>query len=345
VTQNLTGRAAAAAAPMGKRVAAAGFGPCSTCRHPARLHGSFGCSTGECECVTTGDELRAGAPTIEVPVAAPSAAQLALLDVRCTCGHVRTEHRVAGSSVICKTCPCHAYTVPTGEEPDASVAPPVEASAPPPVAAAPAPAHAPTVPTPVAAAPARPADDRVVAPVVELPPWLPGTGVPYVKPAPAGPPPGWDPHAPKRDLGLHTPGAAMELLRREHPELVPEITAEDEARADEIIAEGKAAAARLYARRSSRRIPARPAATPRALAAAVVGERDAVEEVAVAAGDVAATEPEPSDVERLLARALWVSTRWYCPRCHSWPADPGACALCADPLQAVYLVTVPRELS
>lgn len=55
--------------------------------------------------------------------------------------------------------------------------------------------------------------------------------------------------------------------------------------------------------------------------------------------------PAPFDFGPFLARALWVSSRWYCPACHNWPLDPGACAVCRRPLQAVYNVTIPREIT
>ena len=311
MTQNLTGRAAAAAAPMGKRVAAAGFGPCTTCRHPARLHGSFGCSTGECECVTTGDELRAGAPTIEAPVAAPSAAELALLDVRCRCGHRRTAHNLAGSHVVCSTCACRGFKVPVDEPevPNAPVAPQA-APAPPPVAAAPAPAVAP------AAAPEPVREQPAPRPVVELPPWLPGTGVAYVK--------------------------------RVKPAPVVEVTTPDESVArqvDDIIAEGRASAARSYARRSSRRSDARPAAPTAQVSRAVVGEPDAVGEVAVASTSAAAAEPEPLDLKPFLSRAVYSYAAWYCDRCHQRRHDPGACPDCRRTLQPVYVAIIPRSVA
>lgn len=51
------------------------------------------------------------------------------------------------------------------------------------------------------------------------------------------------------------------------------------------------------------------------------------------------------DPDLLFAHAVYVSTRWYCPRCHEWPLDPGACATCRAPLQAVYHATIPREIT
>lgn len=137
----------------------------------------------------------------------------------------------------------------------------------------------------------------------------------------------------------HTPGAGWARAKAELGDMVPEITAEDEARLDEIIAAGKAAAKR------PRRTPARPAAPTAQVSRAVVGERDAAEGVAaVVLPDAAATDPEPLDLEPFLAQALYVSSRWYCPECHHWPLDPGACPACRGPLQAVYHVTVPRSL-
>ena len=305
------GRAAAAEMPMGVRLQRAGGGLCTTCRHPARLHAGLGCACGDCFCVSPAADLiaEAGATVevaVETAVAPPSAAQLALLDGLCSCGHVRTKHKVAGSSVICRVCACHAFTVPAEETTDASAAPPAE-PAPPSVAAAPASAVASAAPAgPVGEPPA----PRPVA--VELPPWLPGAGVPRVK---------------------------------RQPVPIVEVTTPDEdvaRQVDDIVAAGKAAA-----RKRPRRTPTRPAVSPALVSAAVVGERDAVEEVTAAILPAAVTdppEPEPLDYGPFLARALWVSARWYCPHCHSWPANTGACLTCSQPLQAVYLVTVPREI-
>lgn len=298
MTQNLTGRAAAAAASMGQRAAAAGVGLCAVCRHPVRLHGDYGCVKGECECNSTGADLRAGVTTTAAPAVPPSAAELAFLDVRCRCGHVRTGHVVTGSHVQCKVCTCRSFVAGGSDAPAAPPAPAVPAA---PVAAAPAPA------APPAAAPEPVREQPAPRPVAELPPWLPGAGVPHVK--------------------------------RAKPSPVVEVTTPDEdvvRQVDAIIAAAK----------RPRRTPARPAAPSALGSAAAVGERDAVEEVAAAAVDEpAAATVQPLDLEPLLARALWVSSRWYCPRCHSWPADPGACALCRDPLQAVYLVTLSRSVS
>jgi hypothetical protein len=138
VTGVKPGRAAAAEMPLGLRAAQAGVGLCSSCRHPVRLHGDVGCTTGECWCNATGADLRAGVTTTAALAVPPSAAEMALLDALCTCGHVRTEHKVSGSHVQCKVCRCGGFTP---EGPDAPVAPPVE-PAPPPAAAAPAPAVA-----------------------------------------------------------------------------------------------------------------------------------------------------------------------------------------------------------
>lgn len=55
--------------------------------------------------------------------------------------------------------------------------------------------------------------------------------------------------------------------------------------------------------------------------------------------------PSAVDFEPLLAAALYVSARWYCPRCHHWPLNPGPCPGCRQTLQAVYHVTIPREIS
>lgn len=50
-------------------------------------------------------------------------------------------------------------------------------------------------------------------------------------------------------------------------------------------------------------------------------------------------------VDQVLDRALYCVARWYCPRCHYWPSDPGACESCRGPLSAVYLATIPRSLT
>ncbi len=392
MTRNLTGRAAAAAASMGQRAAAAGVGLCSVCRHPVRLHGDIGCAAGECFCSSTGAELRSGVVVEASPVVPPSAAELALLDVVCTCGHRRTEHVVTGSHVQCKTCrSCREFTAPavgplpakwsqpaathpireawTAEEaPDAPAAPPAE-STPSPVAAAPAPAAPPAA----ASEPVR--EQPAPRPVtVDLPPWLPGAGVPHVKRKPAP---------------------------------VVEVTTPDESvgrQVDAIVAAGKVAA-----RKRPRRSDARPAAPSALGPAAAVGEHDAAKEVTagsgatgpavtdppldqfracpagcgwtqeptefddevglrasraqhlrshepwapVASGGFVRWEPVPStaqvspgpvNFEPLLAASLYVSSRWYCPKCHHWPLDPGACPGCRKPLQPVYNVTIPRSV-
>lgn len=354
------GRAAAAEMSLGTRAALAGVGLCSTCRHPVRLHGDLGCAKGECECGSTGADLRAGVATVPARTVPPSAAELAHLDVVCTCEHRRTEHTVTGSHVQCKVCRCGGFT-PGG--PDAPVAPPSKPT-PPPVAAAPAPAVAPAAPAgPVGEPPA----PRPVA--AEPPPWLPGTGVPYVKPTPA-PPVAATPdvdvarqvdaivaagklaarkrprlqtarpavptaHGSRAVVGEpdaveevaaapppaataepHTPGAGWARAKAELGDMVPDLTDEDEARADEIIAA------------ASSWVPGRPAA------------------VAVHWDPPPACvrlSPPPLDFGPLLAAALYVSARWYCPRCHQWPLNPGACPGCHKTLQAVYHVTIPRS--
>lgn len=50
-------------------------------------------------------------------------------------------------------------------------------------------------------------------------------------------------------------------------------------------------------------------------------------------------------VAQVLDRALFAAARWYCPSCHDWPLDPGACLVCRGPLQPVYLATIPRSLT
>jgi hypothetical protein len=84
---------------------------------------------------------------------------------------------------------------------------------------------------------------------------------------------------------------------------------------------------------------------------AAVGEDDADEEVVAGAGARAATtDPSPLDglaqlVDRMFSAAYYVSPRWYCPACHLWPLDGGACTTCTAPLQAVYVATIPREVT
>lgn len=178
----------------------------------------------------------------------------------------------------------------------------------PPAAPAPPPVAAAPAPAVAPAAPAGPVGEPPAP--VELPPWLPGAGVPRVKPTPAP---------------------------------IVEVTTPDEdvvRQVDEIIAAGK-----LAARKRPRRTDARPAASPALVSAVVVGERDAVGEVAVAAGDVAATEPEPLDLAPFLNASLTYYAAWACTvhplqRRH----DPGACPDCRRALTAVYNVVIPREL-
>lgn len=138
------------------------------------------------------------------------------------------------------------------------------------------------------------------------------------------------------------PGAGYKRLKAERPDL-PDVTADDPAlaRADEIIALAK----------TPRRAEPRPAGTA-LVDPAAVGEDDADEEVvAVVAGARAATtDPSPLDglaqlVDRMFSAAYYVSPRWYCPACHLWPLDGGACTTCKAPLQAVYVATIPREIT
>jgi hypothetical protein len=156
-------------------------------------------------------------------------------------------------------------------------------------------------------------------------------------------------------------------MKREHPELVPEITEDDERRADEIIAAGK-----LAARRRPRLRTARPAGPALGSERAADGELDAVEEVAAAAVDepVAATgpapvarkpvaadgfvrwepvpayvhaTPEPLDLAPFLGASLHCYSAWYCARCYQRRHDPGACPECGRALVPVHVVIVPRE--
>jgi hypothetical protein len=148
----------------------------------------------------------------------------------------------------------------------------------------------------------------------------------------------------------------------------PALTAEEEREAAELLAAVEAMPVAVV--KAPRRRTPRPAAS-RALGAAVVGEDDAVEDVAAASTNAAAAEPPPTaepwlpgrepahwdpppavvrlsppplDYGPLLAAALYVSARWYCPRCHHWPLNPGACPGCRQTLQAVYHDTIPREI-
>lgn len=112
---------------------------------------------------------------------------------------------------------------------------------------------------------------------------------------------------------------------------------------------GKAHAALMAPAGASlpRRIPARPAAhAPALVSAAVVGERDAVGEVAATdlEGPVAATvTPEPLDLEPFLSAAVYSYAAWYCDRCHQRRHDPGACPDCRRTLQPVYVAIIPRS--
>jgi hypothetical protein len=245
-----------------------------------------------------------------------SAGSAGILDAaRCHgCGHLARIHNAVG----CVSGPCECIVtradlmpnVPRLEIPDGvestPAAPPAEPT-PPPVAAAPVPAAPPAVPTPVGPEAAKPANGHVVAPVA----------------------------AASRSV----PTVAMVAPLDDHE------------------------VEKIIAARKRPRLHARPAA-PSALGSAVVlGEPDAGGEVAAAGpgatGEAAATlpawdppklpaprtPPSPIDFGPLLAAALWVSARWYCPACHQWPLDPGACPGCRRPLQAVHNVTIPRETS
>jgi hypothetical protein len=113
--------------------------------------------------------------------------------------------------------------------------------------------------------------------------------------------------------------------------------------------------------KAPRRQDPRPAEDRALVTPAVVGEGDADEEVAAAvtvATVAAATDLTPAEayaareaqrladlVAQVLDRALYSVARWYCPRCHYWPLDPGACEGCRAPLQPVYLATIPRSLT
>jgi hypothetical protein len=97
--------------------------------------------------------------------------------------------------------------------------------------------------------------------------------------------------------------------------------------------------------KTPRRTTPRPAVPVALVDPAVVGEGDA--EVApglLGAGPAAALTFLSAFVDQLFATAYFVAARWYCPSCHDWPLQPGACRVCQAPLQAVYLATVPREI-
>lgn len=83
---------------------------------------------------------------------------------------------------------------------------------------------------------------------------------------------------------------------------------------------------------------------PRPVSGARDGEDDA-DQVVTAVRPPSEAVTTYLDPETLFAHALYVSSRWYCPRCHQWPLDPGACTGCKAPLQAVYHATIPREIT
>lgn len=238
---------------------------------------------------------------------------------RCpACNHHARVHNVVGCvSAHCECGVTRAELMPDAprlEVPDGIESTPAAAPAAPapPAHTAPAvPADAPRVPAPVAAAPAGPANGRVVVPVVELPPWLPGAGVPHVK--------------------------------RERPAPVVEVTTPDEdvvRQVDAIVAAGKVAA-----RRRPRLSTARPAAPNAQGSQVVVGERDAVDGAA-GPPPAATVEPEPLDLTPFLNRALTYYAAWACDR-HPLQRrhDPGACLDCGRALTPVYNVVIPQELS
>lgn len=225
------------------------------------------------------------------------------------CGHpARIHNRVGCVSGPCECVVTRAELMPDAPRLEVPVGVVSTPAAPP---SAPAPPSVAAAPAP-AVAPAAPAGPVGAPPApVELPPWLPGAGVPRVKPTPAP---------------------------------IVEVTTPDEdvvRRVDEIIAAGK-----LAARKRPRRTDARPAASPALVSAAVVGERDAVGEVAATdlEGPVAATvTPEPLDLEPFLSAAVYSYAAWYCDRCHQRRHDPGACPDCRRTLQPVYVAIIPRS--
>lgn len=313
---------------------------CPACGHPTRIHNVVGCVSGPCECLVTRTELMPDAPRLEVPdgiestpaakATAPAAAPVAPVRPPPTWDPPKLP---AKWSQPAATHPIRkAWTA--EEAIDAPVAPPAAPAAPPAPVRTPAPAAPPAVRAAALPASAGPADEDVVVPVVELPPWLPGAG--------------------------------LARMKREHPDLVPVITEVDERRADEIIAAGKAAP---YKRP---RLHARPAALPALGSAAVVGEHDAVEEVTAGSGATgpAVTDPppvasrsaagggsvrwepvpagvqvtpEPLDLVPFLGASLHCYSAWYCARCYQRRLDPGACPECGRALVPVHVVICPRE--
>lgn len=151
---------------------------------------------------------------------------------------------------------------------------------------------------------------------------------------PVRPSSAWDP--PKVAPLPPLPGAGVPRT----PPIVaaPTPDADVERQADGIIAAGKAAA-----RKRPRPSTARPAPACAPGSDAVVGELDAVEEVAVASTSAAAAGP--LDLEPFLNGALTYYAAWACPthpvqRRH----DPGACD-CGRALVPVYVVVHPRSTS
>lgn len=312
------GRAAAAEMSLGTRASQAGVGLCSSCRHPVRLHGDLGCATGECFCSSTGAELRSGVVAEPVPPAPPSAAQLALLDVVCACGHRRTEHSQDRLTVSCDAvCPCRRFTPGDPKEPDAPAAPPAEPT-PSPTVAAPAPAVA-------SAAPAGPVGEPPAPVAVVLPPWLPGTGEVQVK--------GWPPV----------------------PVVEVSTSGEDvERQVDDIIAAAKAAARRPRLRAARPAAPTAQVSLAVVGGPDAVEEAAAVPTSAAAAdpgdgwfqwgplpSEVAAT-PGSLDLTPFLSAALYYYPAWFCKGCLQRRHNPGV--HCRRPLVPAYVVIAPREI-
>lgn len=118
---------------------------------------------------------------------------------------------------------------------------------------------------------------------------------------------------PVRPLPPHTPGAGWARVKAELGDIVPDLTAEDEARADEIIAVAKT------------------------LPPGGVVVFDPLPP------SVHAT-PEPLDLTPFLNASLTYYAAWACPR-HPLQRrhDPGGCPDCGRALTPVYNVVIPRE--
>jgi hypothetical protein len=112
-----------------------------------------------------------------------------------------------------------------------------------------------------------------------------------------------------------------------------------------------APAGRPAAVEAPRRTDPRPAGDALVLPPAAVGGDDvgaraaaSVEQAAAVPRAAAALDDIAELVQQVLDRAYFFTVRWYCPSCHDWPLDPGACGMCTAALQPVYLATLPREV-